>query len=189
MTGVIEHLESFCGPIVEGWRLDPDGKQMPFQVVRLERGHIAGTVAFSTLGLSNYPLRSATSPQVIRHELLMLARRDSASSNLPAVLHQVGAEALARESAYLRGEIIGPRGMLFTGSALEALFVSAPVYFPKEFFGTSTQKIGRVIFAWLVPITTKEAGFVTTNGWSKFEDLLSQRQPDLLDYQRHSIVE
>jgi hypothetical protein len=185
---VIEHLESFCGPIAEGWKTDPDGAEVPFQIVRLERGPITGTVTFSTLGLSNYALRSATSSKLIRHELVMLARSDAVPNNLAPLLQQVAADSIARGSAYLAGEVIGPRGRLFSGSNFSALYVSAPVYFPSEFAGVSTENIGRVIFAWLVPITTEEANYTTNNGWNKFEDILSRKNPDLLDLRRHSTV-
>src|SRR5437588_10705028 len=130
MTPVISHLESFCGPIAEGWKFDPDGKEMPFQVIRLERGPTAGTVTFSTLGLSNYPLKSPDCEKLIRHELIMLARAGAVPANFPAVLQQVGAEAITRASPYLRGEVIGPHGRLFSVAEMTALYVSNPVYFP-----------------------------------------------------------
>jgi hypothetical protein len=80
---VPQHLERFCGPIVEGWRTDPDGKKMPCTVVRFERGPVEGSVTFATLGLNLYQLKSATSAKFIRHELIMLARKDAIPGNLP----------------------------------------------------------------------------------------------------------
>jgi hypothetical protein len=81
-----------------------------------------------------------------------------------ALLHQVAAETVSRGRAYLRGEVIGPRNPLFTGTELTALYVAIPVYFPDEF-----NSADGVVFAWLVPITTKEAVFVSVEGWKKFE--------------------
>jgi hypothetical protein len=54
---IIEHLERYCGPIVEGWKSDPDGNDLPFQIVRMRGGPIDGSIAYSTLGLSNAPLQ------------------------------------------------------------------------------------------------------------------------------------
>ena len=105
-----------------------------------------------------------------------------------AVLQQVAAESIRRGSAYLAGEIIGPRGRLFSGSNFTALYVSPPVYFPSEFAEVLTENIGHVIFAWLVPIPTEEANYVTRNGWSKFEHILNRENPDLLDLCRLSSV-
>jgi suppressor of fused protein SUFU len=185
---VVEHLESFCGPIAEGWKKDPDGKEMPFQIVRLESGPIAGTVTFSTLGLSFHPLKSATSSKTIRHELVMLVRADDIPKNLGPILQEVAAESISRGYAYLRGEVIGPRGSLFLETELMALYVANPVYFPDDFFGATTDQLGRVVFACLIPITAHEANYVAANGWTKFEDMLLRADPDLLDLRRHSIV-
>ena len=134
---------------------------MPWQVVRLERGPVEGSVTFATLGLNFYRLKSTGSATVIRHELLMLARNGAIPGNLPALLHQIAADAVSRGRAYLRGEVIGPRNRLFPGTELTALYVAIPVYFPDTF-----NSIDGVIFAWLVPITTKEAAFVLAEGWT-----------------------
>src|SRR5689334_2090474 len=116
MADLIEHLEKFCGPIVEGWKNDPDGKAMPFQIVRLNGGPAAESVTYSTLGLSNHLLKSPRSSRLIRLELTMLARRDETQKSLPALLQQVAGEVVMRHVALLRGDVIGPRGALFSGS-------------------------------------------------------------------------
>lgn len=177
------HLESFCGPIVEGWSTRSDGKKMPYTVARFERGPAEGSVTFATLGLNFYPLKSATSVKIVRQKLVMLARKDAISGNLPALLHQVAAEAVSRGRAHLRGEIIGPRNPVFAGTELTTLYVAIPVYFPDEF-----NSVNGVVFAWLVPITTKEAAFVSVEGWRKLEDILVRDNPDLLDFHRPSAV-
>jgi hypothetical protein len=170
---VIEHLECHCGPIVEGWTSDADGNDAPFQIVKMRGGPIDGSIAFSTLGLSNIPLRSPApkSSKLIRHELVMLARHE-VPANLPAVLQQVAAEAIGNGLAYLRGDVLGPRGLLFHGTTLEALYVSMPVYFGDAFASVRTEKLGEVIFAWLIPITRSEANYVVSNGWDRFEEKL-----------------
>jgi hypothetical protein len=130
---VIDHIEKFCGPIVKGWSCDADGNKMPFQVVQMQGGPIAGTATYATLGLGKIPLRARTSDRVIRHELVMLSRSDTVPENLPALLQEVAMEAVQRNYAYVRGEVIGPRGPLFPGSTVTALYVAIPVYFPQEF--------------------------------------------------------
>jgi hypothetical protein len=159
-----------------------------FQIVRLEAGPVSNSVTFSTLGLSNWPLKAPVSSKLIRHELVMLARNDSVPGNLPAILQQLAEEAIAQQAAYRRGDVVGPRGSLFDRSQLEAIYASNPVYFPSEFASVATETIGQVIFAWLVPITSREAAYVAANGWSSFEDRLVEAQPDLLDFHRLSTV-
>jgi hypothetical protein len=185
---VIAHLENFCGPIVHGWRGDPDGKKMPFQIVQMERGPISGTTTYSTLGLGKIPLPARNSDKIIRHERVMLSRSNAVPGNLPALLQQVAMEAVQRKFAYLRGEIIGPRGQLFNNSTVTALYVSIPVYFPEGFTGVDDD-VGRVIFAWLIPITDQEASLVNQVGWSEFETRLEAQDPDLLDFKRMSIAQ
>lgn len=78
MIGVVEHLERYLGPVEEGWAVDGDGREMPFQVVRFEWGAREGTVSLSTLGLGQFSLTSPATRRTVRHELLLLGRDGSA---------------------------------------------------------------------------------------------------------------
>jgi hypothetical protein len=182
MSGLIGHLEKYLGRIDVGWQ-EPDS----FRVLRFKHGPIANAVAFSTLGLSNSPLASPTTGKSVRHELLFINRADRGDMNIPAVLRQVGMESLSKKRPVLRGDVIGPRGQLFNGSTMEALYVAIPVYLPDSFHTYTSQNYS-VVFPWLVPITRQEALYVAQNGWNAFEDRLSETDPDLLDIQRPSIV-
>jgi hypothetical protein len=182
---VLDHLEKFCGPVVKGWSCDPDGHRMQFQIVQLQSGPVANATTFSTLGLGKIPLKCGQ--KIIRHELVMLTRPQAVPGNLGPLLQQVAAEAVARNHPYLAGEVIGPRGRLFENSTLTALYVAIPVYFPEEFSAVD-EPFGTVNFAWLVPITDQEASFVHDHGWDAFERELEKHDPDLLDFQRHSVV-
>lgn len=186
MVTLVEHFERFLGPIQVGWAADPSGIEMPFQVVRFERGSGPGTISFATLGLGRYPLTSPTSGRDIRHELLVIAPTDLASSTIPSLLHQVGNAAIRGRRALVRGDVVGPQGPLVAGSTLEALYVTAPVYFPDN-MATYEGGDSHVVIAWLVPITAIEADFVARKGWDAFEDLLVERDPDLTDFGRSSM--
>lgn len=188
MKTLPEHLEEYLGPIRDGFSPPVDEEHAPFQIVEFADGQLEGVHAYSTLGLSQKALRSPRSQKLIHHELLFLCRPFSESKYIAALLHQAGEEAITRDTAYLRGEVLGPRGPLFTGSNLEALYVAMPVYLP-DAFAAHTEPDGRtVVIAWLVPITRNEAEFVRTFGWGKFEDLLVEKDPDLLDMGRPSLV-
>jgi hypothetical protein len=187
MKNLIEHLEGHLGQIDGGWK-DSDGTHWPFHVVRFLGGPIANAVTYSTLGLSDTPLQSPVSAKQVRHELLFMARPAFCDRNIPAILHQVGTEAVSRSRPYLRGDVIGPRGTLIPGTGMEALYVSPPVYLPDAFASYKSPEGVSCVFAWLVPITSDEAGFVRTKGWEAFEDRLVSLDPDLLDLSRRSIV-
>ena len=117
-----------------------------------------------------------------------MARPEFCDLNVPAILHQVGTEAINKGRAYLRGDVIGPRGTLISGTGMEAIYVSVPVYLPDSFATYNSPEGVCSIFAWLVPITCPEAEFAKTKGWEAFEDRIGSVDPDLLDLRRRSIV-
>jgi Suppressor of fused protein (SUFU) len=187
MSHLIGHLESELGRIEAGWR-DSGGTKWPFYVLRFRGGPIDDCVTYCTLGISEIPLKSPMSDKLIRHELFMMARPVFCDRNIPALLHQVGMEAIASGRARLRGELIGPRGTLVHGAGMAALYVTSPVYHPDSFACYSPPGNAARVIAWLVPITLAEALYVKAEGWESFELKLSEVDPDLLDLNRPSIV-
>ena len=183
---LVEHFERTLGPVHTGWSVDPDGAEMPFQVVRFAGGSDADSVGYATVGLSRQALSSPTSGRLIRQELLMLAPESLAPDRVVSLLLQVGSMALGTRRALLRGDVIGPAGALVPGSDLTALYVTMPVYFPDE-FAMFAGEDGDVVVAWLVPITTREADFISRHSWDAFEDKLSEQDPDLVDFRRSGL--
>ncbi len=188
MADLVEHIEQFCGRILGGYTLDENGEKAPFQVVRTEGGPVPGVQTICTLGLSNFALASKHSGKLIRHELVLLTRRNVESTNLAALVQQVGLEALTRSNAYLRGEVLGPRTSLTDNSTTTAFYLAQPVYFPDGFHVFTLDDDQQVVFVWLVPITTLEANFIENHGWERFEKELLKQNPDLLDFNRSSML-
>ncbi len=64
-----------------------------------------------------------------------------------------------------------------------ALYAAVPVYVSQDFgeLDTGTRTITLIR---LVPITTTEAEFVASHGWTAFEDMLATEDPDLSDVNR-----
>lgn len=187
MASLIKHLEKHLGTIDCGWSVSADGEALEFQVVKFASPG-SRQAPYSTLGLSRIPLRSTVSGKMIRQELLLLTPDEFGDQNIPAVLQNVAAEAIGLEKAYLRGEVIGPRGNLFDGLPFTALYVTLPVCLPDSFQQFQDDEGHSIVFAWLVPITDSEALFVATHGWEKFEDLLEQRNSDLVDFARPAVA-
>ncbi|MDQ0418971.1 hypothetical protein J2Z48_003195 [Croceifilum oryzae] len=183
MSDYIDFLESHLGEIEAG-----TSKIEGFQVARFTKGPFPGTVTYSTLGMSHHYLKSPVSNKEIRMELFFVSYSEPEYDNIPGILEQVGREALEKHQAYLAGEVIGPRGKLFEGTQLEALYVAMPVYFPDSFHVFYPENDIPIVQAWLVPITSAEAGFIRKNGWSKFEDILEKVDPDVIDFNRSSVV-
>lgn len=188
MASLAEHIERHLGSIMHGWSKGSNGIEMPFQVVACNSGLTKGVTAYVTLGLSKSSLNSPNSGKAIRLEMLMLSRPGPDAARVPAILQQIGLEAIQRGKAYLRGDVIGPRGALFGKGLLEAVYVTMPVYYPESLNTYIGPDGDATIIAWLVPITKAEAEYVHTHGWSDFEDLLQRDDPDLLDFARPSLV-
>jgi hypothetical protein len=95
---------------------------------------------------------------------------------------------ISRHEAALRGEVIGPYTKLpLSNTKMTALYASHPVIFDDDlavFEGSDPP----TVFVWLFPIHTEEAEFKQKHGWSEFEDILVEKDPDLLDIQRESVV-
>ena len=184
---LIDHVEKYLGKIQEGWTTTFEGKALPFQVARTARGPAPNSVAYVTLGVSGQPMPSPMSDKQIRQEFVMAVATPDMQAGIPGLLQQVATEVLARNRPLLRGEVIGPRGPLFQDSSAQALYVSLPAYFPDEFAVYESASHGPVVMAWLVPITSKEAQFISRYGWDRFEDELVEKDPDLLDVYRRSL--
>jgi hypothetical protein len=72
---------------------------------------------------------------------------------------------------------------MFDSSQFEALYVTNSGYFPDSFmryFIINDETV--IVQPWLIPITSKEADFINLNGWGKFENVLEEIDPDLLDF-------
>lgn len=83
--------------------------------------------------------------------------------------------------------MIGPAGALVPGSGLTALYVTMPSYFPRD-FATFSGDHGEVVIAWLVPISDREADYLSTHGWDAFEDRLVEQDPDLVNFHRPTMI-
>ena len=184
MSNIVLHLESHLGRIEKGWSKDETGKPMRFQVAKFVNGTLPGCSKYCTVGLSHFELASSVSGKIIRQEILFLSKAELGDRNIPGILQQVGDEALNRARAYLRGDVIGPRGPLIDGSQMEALYVAMPVYFPESFYSCQSDEAVSIVIAWLVPISSREAGYIRNQGWDAFENKLLEYDPDLVDLNR-----
>jgi len=184
---MLDHFESFLGLTDGGWK-DPGGEVWPFPVVQFSGRPILETMTFCTLGLSEYPLKRVGDHVIVRLELMFVVHEVHGPMSIPALLHDLGVEAMSEEHAFFRGQVVGPRGPLFPGSELEALYVTAPTHLPDEFNDIETEDGDPGFIAWFLPIAPSEADFIRSNGWDKFENLIVAHQPDVFDVFRKPIV-
>jgi len=184
-----EHLERFLGPIREGWSGPEVGLPPGLSVARFAgppEWH--GSVeAYATLGLSRLPLRAPGSPRVYRLELLILVDAGSVGKEPGHLLATLSAAFCKSRRAILRGEVISDGSQLLTGTAMTALYASKPVYLPDDFAVASTED-GDTVIVWLVPITAREADYVSTHGWAAFETMLERGDTALTDPYRPALL-
>ena len=184
---VLTHLEDYFGGVSNTWSCDEDGAKFKFTIAQFAGGPIKNIDTYSTIGLSDVAMKSRVSKKLIRHELFIM-KRPSEHKNVPALLLQIGMDAIKKEQPYLRGDVICKPGRLFDNSEMVSLFITNSMYMPSSFGECISTTGAPVVFAWLVPITRGEALFVHDNGWRKFEDKIVELETDLLDVQRASMV-
>lgn len=181
---LIAHLERHLGRLERGWGESADGRQLPVQVVQFANPTGGVPLSYATLGLSEHVLRMPSGE--VRHELLCCGPSDGSLNPAPLMV-TVAEDLIASGRSLVKGQVLGPSGPLLEGTELEALYCAAPVYFPDE-FAVMRDVRPPVVIVWLVPISRSEAAFVRDRGWDAFEDLLLERDPNLLDWGRPSLV-
>ncbi|TKY89760.1 hypothetical protein EX895_001545 [Sporisorium graminicola] len=190
VDGIVQHMERYLGEIQRGWSTYENGLVAPFQVVEFgEVPREIGWTVLATLGLNQYPTRSAKSGKAVRQELVLILPAASAPGPFPSVLQQIGTQVVHSGQAVLRGEFLelDQPCPFVPDSQLSAFFATLPSYLP-DAFNTYHGPEFDVIFPWLIPITPSELAFVKNEGWSKFEDLLVEQDPNLLDLRRAPLL-
>jgi Suppressor of fused protein (SUFU) len=182
MTGIDVHIERNLGLMDCGWASTegPAG----VQVCLFRDRPIAGAVTYSTLGLSKHVLK-IPSGRTVRQEMLLAVTASFEHANLSKLLFHVAERTIRGGRALLRGDVVPLGYPLAPRSILNNLYVSLPVIFP-EALASCEETDPATVFAWLVPISDAEAGFVHASGWSAFEATLEATDPDLLDVTRRS---
>ena len=161
---------------------------MPFQVIESCGGKVEGVVSYTSVGLSDYELKSSTTGKIIHQELFLALAGLPSVNNIPALIQSIGNGAIHTNHPFVRGQIIGPQaGQVIRGTRFSALYVAMPAYWPDSF--SSCKLVDRtVVFAWLVPITFAEAKFVHMKGWNVFENALTEWNLDMCDINRAELA-
>jgi suppressor of fused protein SUFU len=180
IDGLLEHLEQNLGEIAGSWDTDPDGLELPFQIVHYAGGRgPEGTEIFSTLGLSDYELGEHGA----RIELLMIAPAGQTAGSVPPILHHAGRLPIDADDVPQLGDTYVGVEELGEVSPMDALYVGRPLYQPAGFNPFDNGE-ARVVFWWLIPIFDVEAAFVEEHGWEVFEQLMWDLDVDPTDFTR-----
>lgn len=182
--GLVAHVEAYLGEMAGGFG-DIAGHD-PIQVAVFVDQPFKGVVTYVTLGMSNSVLKMPRNRSV-RMELVFAADKSCPGDEIASFLRSFAHSIIARGEAILRGQVIGPSSPIIPEYSLNSVYVSTPNVYPKG-FATYTGTEPPVVFAWLIPVYESEARYITINGWSKFEDILEEKDPDLWSLERQPVV-
>jgi len=185
MISLIEHIENHLGEIDQGWKLIESTSSI--KVVRFLDVPFDDAVTYVTLGLSSYSLSLSEARQG-RQELLFTAYKHFSSEDITSFMIPFAEYMLSKGQALLRGDAVGPSQTLIPNVQVNGVYSTCPVIFDDEFalFEGTTPP---TVLVWLIPLLSDESDFIKKSGWSSFEDMLEEKDPDLWDLNRLSILE
>lgn len=184
-SNIIEHVESYLGKIDQGWSAPPESSSK-FSIACFRDQPVEGVSTYVTLGL-NHHILSMPEKREVRQELVLSAFESVPSDEIVSFMLRFTDLVLSRHEALLRGQVVGPGQPLFSGSAVNAIYASMPVIF-EEGFNTFEGTSPPTVLVWLIPIFSDEARYIEEHGWEDFEDILEQKDPDLWDFGRQSVI-
>ena len=138
-----------------------------------------------TVGLSHHELRIADEKNV-RQELILPVSGIGLSEMIISFLLFICELILKNHDAVLRGQVIRLPIDATEKLGFDAVYCAIPVFMDDDFatFGESQPP---TIIVWMIPIYKSEADYIDANGWSKFEELLEEKDPDLFTLEREPI--
>jgi len=135
-------------------------------------------IVLATLGLASSQLHD------FKEELVFLCYREFLSETLLSLVAAVAEEVAASQHPLYRGEVMQLATPLFE---MAGLYVYPPVYLSEDFEPIYVRNVP-VHVAWLLPIHQAEIDWIKKFGAGAFASLLQERDPDLMDLTRLSIV-
>jgi hypothetical protein len=176
-TEVDGHLRLALGTPVRSTSARASGRRAPFRADTYADQPAEAAFTIVTVGLC----------ETLRQELLVCAWNLWRSDAFYSTLFTVADELAATNHAVAPGMALELPAPIVPGSKMAHLFIYQPVYHLKELQPIDTSS-GPIPILWLIPITESEARLIDDSGWEAFDTLLLDRDPDLLDLQRDSIV-
>lgn len=182
---IIAHIEKYLGPISQGWSDKSSNQEL--QVLYFKNSPEDGVDTFITLGLSNHVLNISSSKQV-RQELVFSASNCESSANAISFLLSLCEMVINKDHrAFLRGEVVFLPYDIAEKMHFDAIYCAIPVFFDDD-FSTCNETSPPTVIVCIIPIKQKEAEYVKSHGWDRFEDILEQSDIDCFDLNRESSV-
>lgn len=181
---IIKHAERFLGNISQGWKENPSSDGL--QVVCFEDAPVENVDTFMTVGLSRHELRMFDEKKV-RQELVLPVSDVGLSEMLVSLLLFICELILKNHDAVLSGQVIRLPMDAAEKLGFDAVYCTIPVFMDDD-FATFKELQTPTVIVWVVPIYKSEADYVDANGWSTFEALLEEKDPNLFTLGRDPII-
>jgi hypothetical protein len=162
-----------------------------FGVARAVAGFDLGAFSLDVAVFDDTPCDSASTfatgglSRPIGQELLFSCYTRQATDKTTKLLGVIAQQLFEERVGLRRGQVLGPAGPIEDGARVEAFYVCPPVYYPRALEPFEAGDL-HVHFFWLVPIHAAEAEWINRHDDAtiRFEDLLQDQDPDLLDLRR-----
>ncbi len=177
MTG---HVRSWLGPPAVLREIQLEGGAS-VALLSVTGAPCDGATTIVTSGLGDLDHR-------LHEELVVTCWSDGPVHDLTLVVEVLVRQLAEGREPLLYGDVVGPAGPLVPGMQMEAIYTCEPTYFPEGFARFVSDDGCEIRVRWLLPIYAEEAYAVDAKGASYFEDLLAERDPDLLTLDRPSVL-
>jgi hypothetical protein len=181
---IIEHAEKFLGNISQGWKDNTSSDGL--QVVCFKDAPFEIADTFMTAGLSRHEL-TISDEKKVRQELILPISVTGLSDMIVSLLLFICELILRNHDAVLRGQVIRLPVDATERLGFDAVYCAIPVFMDDE-FSTFDESQPPTVIVWIIPIYKSEADYVDAYGWSKFEGLLEEKDPDLFSLGREPII-
>ncbi len=181
---IVEHAEKFLGKISQGWIESATEKE--FQIVCFKNAPVDGVNTFMTLGLSCHELK-ISNEKTVRQELILPLSNEAPYDVIVSLLLFICELIITDHRAVLRGQVLRLPVDAIKNFGFEGVYFTIPVFMDDRFSVFEESRPPTVI-VWAIPIYKSEADYVNANGWSKFEELLEEKSPDLFSFRRRPLV-
>ncbi|MCQ4298070.1 suppressor of fused domain protein [Pseudomonas stutzeri] len=181
---IIAHAERFLGKASQGW--NETGSVDGLQVLYFENAPLKDISTYITVGLSFHELK-INEKKNVRQELIFAVSSLTPSETVASLLLYVCELVLSTHEAIFRGQLIEMPIEAAEKLGFDALYCTIPVFL-HDHFATYHGSVPATVFVWMIPVCRSEANYIEVNGWSAFEDLLEDQDPDLFLLERDPIV-
>jgi len=181
---IIEHAEKFLGKISQGWKENASSDGL--QVVCFKDAPFEAVDTYMTAGLSRHELMISDEKKV-RQELVLPMSATVLSDMVVSLLLFICELILRSHHAVLRGQVIRLPREVTERLGFDAVYSAIPVFMDDE-FATLEGSQPPIVIVWMIPIYKSEADYIDVHGWSKFEDRLEEKDPDLFSLWRQPII-